>query len=304
MTGPSQRTAPGRPRTRRAVVAGAGLAVALAYLAGAALSGRQSPLTRRPLLDGLAPPPPYHWVKPPPELASGNRPPASASSTVRLGPGGSEVSAISTGDGQANLVLDSGAIAPSPGQSEVAVTVQPVDPGTLAPAPPGLLLAGNAYRIRFVYRPSGKAVATLAGKVTVALIFPLLATPVTSLFDHTVLVSADGRAWSRQASTTTPGTHQVASAIATPGYVVVAVPPAPPAQASANRTPLLIGLAVVGVLVAIAAVLLARGFAARPQDEDDQDEEDEQYDSDQYDGEETFEDDRNEERDRGTEERR
>jgi len=51
-------------RPRAAFLAGIG--IVLLYLAGATLSGRASLLARRPLLDGLAPPVPYRWVKPPP----------------------------------------------------------------------------------------------------------------------------------------------------------------------------------------------------------------------------------------------
>jgi hypothetical protein len=244
------------------------VAVVLAYLAGAAVSGRDDPLARRPLLDGLAPPPPYHWVRPPPELAAGNKPPSSARAVVRLTASGSEVSAISTSDGQASLVLEANAIPPSPGQREVAVTITPVDPDTLAPAPQGLLLAGNAYRIRFAYRPSGKA-ATLSGRPTAALAFPLLSVPISSPFDYIMLASPDGKAWTRQASTATPGSHQVGATLPTPGYVVAAVPPAPPAApASPNGVPLIAGLAGAAVLV-VAAAVLARRLRRSGGDDDD-----------------------------------
>ncbi|HZC99913.1 MAG TPA: hypothetical protein VFA46_06890 [Actinomycetes bacterium] len=249
-----------------------GVVVALAYLAGAMVSSRHDPLARRPLLDGLAPPPPYHWVKPPPALAAGNKPPSAARAVVRLTASGSAVSAIATGDGQASLVLEAGAIAPSPGQREVAVSITPVDPGTLAPAPPGLLLAGNAYRIRLAYRPSGAA-ARLAGRATAVLVFPLLASPVASSFDYTMLASPDGKAWTRQSSTATPGSHQVSAVLPAPGYVVAAVPPAPPAApASPNRIPLIAVLAAAAAVIIIAAAVLARRLR-RSGNDDDYDEE-------------------------------
>ena len=250
----------------------AGVIVTVAYLAGAALSGRHDPLARRPLLDGLAPPPPYHWVKPPPELAAGNRPPAAARAVVRLGASGSQVSAISTSDGQASLVLEAGAIPPSTGASEVVVSIDPIDPATLAPAPPGLMFAGNAYRIRFAYRPSN-APARLSGRATAALVFPLLSIPVGSLFDYTLLSSANGKAWTRQNSNATPGSHQVSAVLPAPGYVVAAVPPAPAASAKPNRLPLIAGLAGAAVAVVIGAVVLARRLR-RPGDDYDEDDED------------------------------
>ena len=95
-------------RSRTAVLAGIGIAVL--YLAGAALSGRVSPLARRPLLDGLAPPVPYRWVKPPPDLAASNKPPASLRASVKLTPTGSQIGAFATSDGQVNLVLSEGAV--------------------------------------------------------------------------------------------------------------------------------------------------------------------------------------------------
>ena len=275
MTRPTRTTAAGR------LAAAAGAAAVVAYLAGSALSGQLSPLARRPLLDGLAPPPPYHWVKPPAELAAGNRPPQGASGSVPLGPGGSRVTALSTGDGQANLLMEANAIAPAAGQRSVSVAIQPLDPATLAAAPEGLVLAGNAYRIQFRYQPSGQPVTSLAGKATISLIFPLLPIPVSSSFDHTVLASPDGRSWTRQSSTATPGSHQVASALAAPGYVIVAVPPAPAAAAPPpNRTPLYAGVAAAAVAVAAAAVLLARRLRAAPEGADDDEDHDEDHDED------------------------
>lgn len=282
------RSIAGRPLAGWVLVA-SGLLVAFAYLAGTALGGRVSPLTRRPLLDGLAPPPPYHWVKPPPEVASSNKPPSGATASVRLGPSGTAVTAISTNDGQANLLLDPNAIAPSPGDKSVRVQIEPVDPGTLAALPSGLAVAGNAYRVRFSYQPSGKPVTSFAGKATISLVFALLPIPVSSPFDNTMLASPDGKAWTRAQSTATPGTHQVAAPLEEPGYVIAAVPPAPPAAAASppNRTPLIAGLVAAAVIVAAAALLLVRRVsAARAEDDDDED-----YDEDDWDDEDDGEED-------------
>ena len=79
------------PRARLALLAGVGIVVL--YLAGAAVSGRASILARRPLLDGLAPPTPYRWVSPPPDLAASNKPPASTRFTVELTANGSRLGA-------------------------------------------------------------------------------------------------------------------------------------------------------------------------------------------------------------------
>ena len=158
-------------------------------------------------------------------------------------------------------------------------------------------IAGNAYRIQFSYQPSGKPVTALAGQATISLIFPLLPIPVSSPFDHTVLSSTDGRAWTKQPSTATPGAHQVAATLPAPGYVIAAVPPAPAEQAAPNRTPLYAGLAAAAVVVAVAAIVLARRLRAVPEGGyDDDDDYDDDYDDD--------EEDDSEDPDPGTEGRR
>ncbi len=240
-----------------ALLAGVGLIVL--YLAGAAVSGRASILARRPLLDGLAPPTPYRWVNPPPDLAAGNKPPASTRFTVELTAQGSKLGAFSTSDGQINLVLSQGAIPAQPGQTGVEVAVDPVDPATLGPAPSGLIVAGNAYRIQVSYRPSGRKVETIGGQSSVGLVYPLLATALADPSGHVVLASADGRAWQQLASTDTPGTHQVSADLNRTGYVQVGVAPASGGSGSDNRTRiLLLGTGIAVVIVAAALVLRLR----------------------------------------------
>jgi hypothetical protein len=251
-------------RSRTAVLVGIGVAVL--YLAGAALSGRASVLARRPLLDGLAPPVPYRWVKPPPDLAASNKAPASLRFEVELDASGSRLGAFSTSDGQLNLVLSEGAVPASQGQTSVAVAIDPVDPATLAPAPPGLLVAGNAYRIQAAYRPSSARIDTLGGRSSVGLVYPLLATAVADPSGHVVLSSADGRAWERLPSTDTPGTHQVSAGLKRTGYVEVGVASASGGSGGSDpRTRILLlgtGIAVVIVAAALALRLRER---SRPQ---------------------------------------
>jgi hypothetical protein len=229
------------------------------YLAGAVVSGRASILARRPLLDGLAPPTPYRWVNPPPEQAANNKPPASTRFTVELTAQGSRLGAFSTSDGQINLVLSEGAIPARPGQTGVEVAVDPIDPATLGPAPSGLIVAGNAYRIQASYRPSGRKVETLGGQSSVGLVYPLLATAVADPGGHQVLSSAAGQAWEALQSTDTPGTHQVSARLARTGYIIVGVTPSAAGSGSDPRNRiLLIGTAVAVVIVAAAVVLRLR----------------------------------------------
>ena len=250
----------GRPpagRSRLVLLVGVGIVVL--YLAGAVVSGRASILARRPLLDGLAPPTPYRWVNPPPEQAANNKPPPSTRFTVELTAQGSRLGAFSTSDGQINLVLSEGAIPARPGQTGVEVAVDPIDPATLGPAPSGLIVAGNAYRIQAGYRPSGRKVETLGGQSSVGLVYPLLATAVADPSGHVVLSSADGRAWERLPSTDTPGTHQVSAGLNRTGYVEVGVAPASGGSGGDPRTRiLLLGSGIAVVIVAAALVLRLR----------------------------------------------
>jgi hypothetical protein len=250
----------GRPpagRSRLVLLVGVGIVVL--YLAGAVVSGRASILARRPLLDGLAPPTPYRWVNPPPEQAANNKPPASTRFTVELTAQGSRLGAFSASDGQINLVLSEGAVPARPGQTGVEVAVDPIDPATLGPAPSGLIVAGNAYRIQASYRPSGRKVETLGGQSSVGLVYPLLATAVADPSGHVVLSSADGRAWERLPSTDTPGTHQVSAGLNRTGYVEVGVAPASGGSGGDPRTwILLLGSGIAVVIVAAALVLRLR----------------------------------------------
>jgi hypothetical protein len=255
MSGPAR----GGTRTRSGLALLTGVGILALYLAGAAVSGRASILARRPLLDGLAPPTPYRWVNPPPELAASNKPPASTRFSVDLTPEGSQLGAFSTGDGQINLVLSEGAVPARPGQTGVEFAVEPVDAATLGPPPSGLVTAGNAYRIQASYQPSGDEVEALGGQSSVGLVYPLLAAAVVDPGGHQVLSSAGGQAWEALPSTDTPGTHQVSARLARTGYVMVGVVPsaAEPGSDPRNRI-LLLGTGLAIVIVAAAVVLRLR----------------------------------------------
>jgi hypothetical protein len=254
-TSPGPRS-PSSGRSRLVLLAGVGIVVL--YLAGAVVSGRASILARRPLLDGLAPPTPYRWVNPPPDLAAGNKPPASTRFTVELTANGSRLGAFSTSDGQLNLVLSEGGVAARPGQTGVEVAVDPVDPATLGAAPSGLVVAGNAYRIRASYRPSGRKVEALGGQSSVGLVYPLLATAVADPGGHVVLSSADGRTWEQLPSTDTPGTHQVSAGLKRTGYVQVGVAPSQESGSDPRDRILLLGTGIAVVIVVAALVLRLR----------------------------------------------
>ncbi len=277
----SPRPASGRPagsgaRSRR--VALTGLLVVLAYLAGALASGVLSPWARRPLLDGLAPRPPYRWVKPPAELTAGNKAPSSGHFEMKLDADGSQVGAFSTQDTQVTLIFGKGAVAPSPGQSKLAVDVTPLDPATLAAPPGDLTVAGNAYRLEPRYLPAKRTIGRVDGELSVGLVYPLLGTSAATPA-HVLLHSADGRAWTRLQSVDVPSTHQANGQLTEPGYLMVASTSAGAGENLADRAKRQAPLAAGIVLLLLSAVLFFRRRAAYQRlesedgDEDDTDEE-------------------------------
>jgi hypothetical protein len=240
---------------------------AVAYLAGLAASGWLSPWDRRPLLDGLAPPSPYRWVRPPPALAQGNERPASGRFRLRLHPDGSEVGAFGTDDAQVDLVLFQRAFGPSPGQTQVEVDVDPLDPATLARPPAGLLADGNAYRVRARYLPSGRTITALAGRISAGLVYPPLTGAGTSSAVHrprTLLWSRDGRAWQRLPASDAPTRLNVTGQLPAPGYLLVAVPAAPPAQGATRSRRSLPAIAVAVALALVLVLVLVVVWHRRP----------------------------------------
>jgi hypothetical protein len=195
---------------RRIRTIAVGAAVVLVYVAGPAVSGRLGPLTRRPLLDGFAPPPAYHWVNPPPDLAAGNQRPASGSFTVKVDPRtGSGANVLSTTDAQVSLALSKGAIPPLQGKSSVRFTIQPSAPVASATMPRGLELVGNAYAIRASWSAGGPAVTELDAPAQLVLFYPPSSDNL--VHRHTVVFSNDGKTWTA-VSTTDSAAQQLATA--------------------------------------------------------------------------------------------
>jgi hypothetical protein len=177
-----------------------GLSVVVAYVVLAAVSGRLTPLARRPLLDGFAPPPPYNYVSPPPDLASSNKRPAAGKFTVALDPtAGSEPKVVATSDFQASIALAQGAMAPHAGDSSVSLAITPMAPAPSVALLSGLQMAGNVYRFTATYRPSGDPVTQLRQDAQLVLAYPLRSHALA--FRHTLLRSPDGRSFTAVTST-------------------------------------------------------------------------------------------------------
>jgi hypothetical protein len=204
-----------KPGTRAGV---AGAALAAAYVLTTVAAGWLGLVHGRPLLDGLGPPAPYRWVSPPPALAAGNLPPAAGSFSVGLAADGSAAGVFSTPELQATLILEKGAIAPAAGSTGVRLTIVPVDPGSLAPPPRGVTIAGNAYRFQLAYRPNGDPVVRFAGPARVELTYPATA----GTYRHRTLQLVVGTTSWRTLTTTDTGPQlQTISDVASPGVFAV-----------------------------------------------------------------------------------
>jgi membrane protein implicated in regulation of membrane protease activity len=156
-------------RTTPTWLAWGGLAAAL-YLASALWTvAGQWPV--RMLYDGFIPPPPYRWVRPPAAVAAQNQGPQTGAASIGFTGEGSEYASVATRDGQAIAIFGPNAFVPSPGESAVRITLAPLDPAMISPAPAGLRVEGNAYRIDGTYAHSQRPVA-LRKPVTVVLRYP------------------------------------------------------------------------------------------------------------------------------------
>jgi hypothetical protein len=205
-----------------------GAAVCVLYGVSAIVSGHLSPVARRPILDGIAPPTAYRWVTPPPELAGTNMPPE-------------------------------GAIAPLPGQTGVDVTIEPIDPATLGPPPGELEVAGNAYLVSGTYQPSGDALTGLVVPAELVLVYPVLPNDHGG---HTLIVSAKGKRWDKVETNDLVSVAQADGPVPSFGYAAVAkAPSAPTVTPSASPSgsesfPVTIVIVGLAVLVLIAGVVL------------------------------------------------
>jgi hypothetical protein len=197
-----------------------GIALVGVYLLGSMVSGRLSPLARRPLLDGFAPPPPYRWVSPPPSLAATNQQPSRGTFDILLDPlTGSEAGVFSTDDGQASLALGQGAIATTGNDTSVTLEIVPLAPARGSTVPRGMELTGNVYRVTATYRPSGAPVERLQKPGQLVLAYPAPADGLTRR--HTLIQSSDARVWTVVQGIDAIAQHLVQGNVTAPGQFAV-----------------------------------------------------------------------------------
>jgi hypothetical protein len=232
-----------------------GLIIATAYLLVGALSFRSGLLPRAPVLDGLQPPAPYQWVKPPPDRAKDNKPPSGATGTIQLTSIGSAGS-LSTPDNQASIIFDSNSVPVPPGQTSVRATITPLDPATVGPPPPGgYHYDSNAYRFDATYEPSGQPLTKLT--VTIVLSFATSA-------DH--IFHWNGSGWDPLDTTPSAQNQLFAPANSLGTFVTAGTKVAPPPK---QASPVILVLEVAAPFVVIAVVLIVvlgrrRGKRSRP----------------------------------------
>lgn len=233
----------------------AGVGLVLLYAAVAVLTYAAASRAIRPLFDGFAPPAPYRWVKPPPELARDNQPPQAVDRTVPIGNQGSEPTVASTPDAQIIVTLPQGAIGGHPPDTAVILGITPADAGTLGPLPAGLRVVGNAYRVSLVYQPSLTPVTQVGAPATIAL--------TAASQGDVLLYSPDGRAWQTSAARPFGATHGLIGPMAAPGYYLVTASRsvttiAPSGRGGGNGSAVtVVVLAVVVVGVGAVAVVVA-----------------------------------------------
>jgi hypothetical protein len=232
------------------------------YAGLAALSGHLSPIARSPLLDGLGPTQPYRWVKPPPSLASTNQPPSPSVFTAKFTKNGYPGKVFVTSDAQVILSVQSKAFPPHAGDTAVALTLTPVDPGTLGPLPDGRQPFGNAYRLTAVYRPSGAPAPAPSPPIDLVLLYPV--TPNLHAATHSVYASPDGTSWTALQGTDAPAAQTAEGKIGELGYAVVGGLPAPfPTPTTGGTAGGGDGVRTVALVVAVCMLLIGIGLLVR-----------------------------------------
>ena len=239
-----------RSMTPRVKALTVGIAVAGLYVAGAVWSGRLSPLTRLPLLDGLAPTTPYRWVQPPPELEARNDEPTPGRFRVNFGASASQSASFTTDDAQVTVILPKGVFRKAPGRSDVELRIEPLAPSAVsAPDGPGQIV-GNVYQLQATYLPSGREASTTS-LFTVVLVYPAQA---NIHGEHTIIWSQSGAQWKSLDTDDSTITQQAGANLRTLGYVAVTGTPTTPtemvneSEGNLSRTLLLAGIVALGVI--------------------------------------------------------
>jgi hypothetical protein len=228
--------------SRRGLLGAAALAV---YVIAAVATVRLTDHHVRPLFEGIGPAPPYQWVDPPPEFASGNVKPHAAVREVALTATGSPLTSLSSGDAQVVVNIPDGAVPPRPGDTAVAVTFEPLAPKQFAAPPVGLRADGNVYRVTFAYKPSGQVLDAVPQGKEGSFVMGLPEPGVALLW------SADGKRWERLATQPVGGPTTLGTRFERTGYYLGAAAPTPAGEESSTGRI----VAVIAIVVGVAGAL-------------------------------------------------
>jgi hypothetical protein len=225
---------------RRAAI---GLGVLAVYVVAAGATVRLTDHHVRPLFEGIGPAPPYQWVEPPPQFAIGNVKPHGNAVNVPLGPAGSALTSLSSGDAQVVVNIPEGAVPPHPPDTSVEMGFEPLAPNRFAAPPSGLRADGNVYRVTLTYKPSGQRLDAVAKAGNIVMAVP---EPGESL-----LWSADGKGWERLQTQPVGGPTVLGARFERAGYYLGATLPLPAAKKSSTGTIVL----VLAIVIGLAALL-------------------------------------------------
>jgi hypothetical protein len=202
---------------RRTLAGGVGFAAV--YVSIVAITMVATGRSVAPLFDGLTPPPPYRWVKPPPGYGV-NVKPRRTEGSVPLSDTGSVLAAPTGVNGQVVLNLPERAIPRHDRDTAVDIAFTPLDPARLGVLPPGFVPDGNAYEINLSYRESSAAITdmVLPGNI-------ILSTPEPA---SVLLFSPDGHRWETMATQRVGGPDAVGGPFRHAGHYVAAIPGRPP----------------------------------------------------------------------------
>jgi hypothetical protein len=195
--------------------------------------------------DGFAPAQPYHWVSPPPELKSSNRPPTGGRATIAVQNGVAQSGHLYTGDQQAAVTIPSQSFEVPADGSAITLEIEPV---ASYPALGGIVPAGNVYLVTASTRLISPIVVTLRyGSQQSG--------PPSQVF----AAQSSSAQWRSIGSISSTVPFTVAAGTQTLGYFVVGFPPAPQSApaggASSSGVP-----AVTALAVAAAALVVLAGI--------------------------------------------
>lgn len=190
--------------------------------------------------DGFAPPAPYRWVSPPPELRAGNQPPTSGRATIGVQNGAAQAGHVYTTDQQAAITFPSQSFEAPANGSSITLEIKPV---ASYPDLGGIVPAGNVYLVTASTRLISPVVLTLRYGSQQS-------NPPGQVF----AAESSSAPWRSIGSINSAVPYTVAASTQTLGYFVAGFPPAPPSAPARGGSG---GGSLPVIAVAVAAVAIA-----------------------------------------------